>query len=46
VWLVDLLTPNEEFKLLQRIEKLEAEKSKIDSLARDIELLKKKNKIK
>jgi hypothetical protein len=39
---VDLLTLNDEFKLRQKIEKLEIEKSKIDSLARDIELLKKK----
>jgi len=43
---VDLLTLNEEFKLRQKIEKLEVEKSRIDSLARDIELLKKKNKMK
>jgi hypothetical protein len=43
---VDLLTLNEEFKLRQKIEKLEVEKSKIDSLARDIALLKKKNRMK
>jgi hypothetical protein len=42
---VDLLTLNEEFKLRKKIEKLEVEKSRIDAITRDIELLKKKNKM-
>jgi hypothetical protein len=39
---VDLLTLNEEFKLRQKIEKLEIDKSKIDYLTLEIEKMKKK----
>lgn len=43
---VDLLTLNEEFKLRQRIEKLEVEKTEFEALAADIARIKKKVKIK
>lgn len=43
---VNILTINEENRLRQKIEILEIDKSRLDSLARDIELLKKKNKMK
>ena len=39
---VDLLTLNEEFKLRQKIEKLEVEKSEFEALAADIARIKKK----
>ena len=43
---VDLLTISNENKLQKTVETLTIEKSKMDSLFRDIELLKKKNKMK
>jgi integrase len=43
---VDLLTINEESRLKRKVETLTIEKSKIESLFRDIEVLKKKNRMK
>lgn len=43
---VDLLTINEESRLKRKVETLTIEKSRIESLFRDIKLLKKKNKMK
>jgi integrase len=42
---VDLLTLNEEFKLRQKIEKLEVERSEFEALAADIARIKKKVKL-
>ena len=39
---VDLLTINDEFRLRKKVEVLEVEKSKLESIAKDVEMLKRK----
>lgn len=44
---VDLLTINDEFRLKRKIEVLEVDKSKLENIAKDVALLKRKyNKLK
>ena len=44
---VDLLTINDEFRLKRKIEVLEVDKSKLETIAKDVALLKRKyNKLK